>query len=196
MQATYPYGAYDAPDYPATQAPGYATALAADGVDLVNADGDEGLVIDHETWDIRKHDGTVTLVSPKTGEHRTFRIRTVRDTRHATDSRKPSTLIGARIVELFCGTDNTEDYKPFAFVSDGSYASYPAGHVVVWKNYRHYGENAATIWESYADLLNRPRYWSGRGVQYLIGLECRRCGRPLTHPDSIADGLGPVCRTK
>lgn len=133
------------------------------------------------------HDGAVTLTSPRTGEHRTFRIRTVRD----------GDLAGARIVELLNGPDNGSDFQAFAFVSDGRHGrNCLAGTVCVWKRFRGDESGEPSIYERYADLLNRPAHWSAKGVQYLISLKCRRCGRDLTHPDSIADGLGPICRQK
>jgi hypothetical protein len=130
------------------------------------------------------HDAVLTLVSPKTGDHRTFRIRTVRH----------GNLEGKRVVEMLIGPDNTDDFMPFGFIADGTGLSI-AGTVITWKKFR--GEfPERSQYERFADLLNRPLDWSARGVEYLISLKCRRCGRDRTHPESLADGLGPVCREK
>jgi hypothetical protein len=145
---------------------------------------DTPLTITAEQLNLSRHDAVVTLVSPRTGDHRTIRVRTVRN----------GNLEGKRVVELLTGPDNTEDYQPFAFISDGT-GLLPAGTVIVWKKFRGDGFEK-TMHERFADLLNRPRHWSERGVEYLISLKCRRCGRDLTHPDSLADGLGPYCRQK
>ena len=155
----------------------------------VNADEDEsrqidGLRITADRLNLAKHDCTLTLVSPKTGDHRTFRVRTVRD----------GNLEGKRVVELLAGPDNSDDYQGFGFIADTT-GLLAAGTVIVWKRYRGDGIEK-TLHEQLADLLNRPLYWSARGVEYLISLKCRRCGRALTHPESIADGLGPICREK
>jgi len=146
--------------------------------------GDE-LVVTTEQFDLAKHDAVVTLVSPKTGDHRTFRVSSIHD----------GPLAGKKVLSLLEGPDNTNDYRGFAFVSQGEPESkYPAGIVFVWKRFKGQGEKS--LWERYADMLSRPKHWEQRGVQYLISLRCRRCGHSLTRPDSIADGLGPVCRSK
>jgi hypothetical protein len=150
----------------------------------IDAHQDDGLQITADQLNLAKHDGTITLVSPRTGEHRTFRVRTVRD----------GNLEGKRIVELLAGPDNGDDYQGFGFIADGT-GLLLAGTVIVWKRYRGDGCEK-TLHERFADLLNRPVYWSSRGVEYLISLKCRRCGRDLTHPTSLADGLGPICREK
>lgn len=146
-----------------------------------------GLQVAPSQFDPARHDGKITLVSPRTGEHRTFRIRTVR--------RGP--LAGSRVVEILSGPDNESSYSGFAFISDGRASNaYPSGTVTVWKRYRGDEGGKPSLHEQYADLLNRMAYWGGRGVEYLISLQCRRCGRDLTHPESIADGLGPICRER
>jgi Family of unknown function (DUF6011) len=152
------------------------------------SDADEpstgALQITPDQLNLSRHDAVITLVSPRTGDHRTIRVRTVRH----------GNLEGKRVAELLTGLDNTADYQPFAFISDGSGLSI-AGTVIVWKKYR--GEwPEKSQHERLADLLNRPLHWSARGVEYLINLKCRRCGRDLTHPESLADGLGPHCRRK
>lgn len=125
-------------------------------------------------FDIARHDAIVTLVSPRTGDHRTFKISTV----HHGD------LAGKRIVSLLVGPD---DYQGFGFIIDG--------RVMVWRRCRSdYG--GPSMFEKYADLLNRASHWAAKGVQYMISLKCRRCSRDLTHPSSLADGLGPICREK
>jgi len=142
------------------------------------------LSITADQLNLSRHDAVITLVSPKTGDHRTIRVRTVRH----------GNLEGKRVVELITGPDNTADFQPFAFISDGTGLCI-AGTVIVWKKYRGDGFEK-TMHERLADLLNRPIYWSSRGVEFLISLKCRRCHRDLTHPSSLADGLGPYCRQK
>lgn len=132
-------------------------------------------------WDITKHDGKVTVLNTVTGNHRTFKISTVHKEGHA--------LEGKRIVALLAGPNNTLDYEGFAFVAEN-------GSVRVWSKKRgdiKDGRYVETEWEKFADLLTRPHYWSERGVEYMASLACRRCGRPLTHPESIASGIGPIC---
>ena len=152
------------------------TATMTDDTTTTDATG-EAIQVGANAFDIRRHDAVLTLVSPRTGEHRTFRVRSIHR----------GNLEGKRVVEMLEGPDNGSDYRAFAFVGDD-------GRVMVWKAYR--GESGErSQWERFGDLLARPALWHARGVQYLISLNCRRCGRPLTHPASITDGLGPHCRT-
>jgi hypothetical protein len=144
-----------------------------------------GLTVTAAEFDIARHDAKITLISPRSGEHRTFRVRTIRN----------GDLAGARVVELLNGPDNTASYQPFAFVSDGRHGTTcPMGTVCVWRRFR--GEQEPSIYERYADLLNRAAYWAARGVEFKLSLKCRRCGRDLTHPGSLTDGMGPICREK
>jgi hypothetical protein len=139
----------------------------------------DGLEVGGDVFDVRRHDATVTLTSPRTGEHRTFRIRTVRS----------GDLEGKRVVELLSGPDNGSDYRAFAFVS---IQGPQVGRIFVWNRYKG-ADGERSLYERYADLLARPEFWSAKGVAYLAALRCRRCGRPLTHPESIGSGVGPVC---
>ena len=146
-------------------------------LDDATQEAEVGLAVTLDQFDICKHDCVVTLVSPKTGDHRTFKIATVRE-----DSKSP--LAGKRIVSLLTGPSNTEDFEGFGFVS-------PDGTIKVWNRLKGNGE--PSTWERFADLLATPHYWSARGVTYQFSLRCRRCGRPLTHPDSLISGMGPIC---
>ncbi len=148
-------------------------------------EGDAELAITLDQWDITKHDCVVTLVSPKTGDHRTFKISTVREGKG--EDKTKGGLAGKRIVSLLTGPDNCNDFTGFAFVGDD-------GAVKVWKRLR--GENDLSEWERLADMIACPNYWAARGVTYQFSLRCRRCQKPLTRPDSIRDGLGEICRSK
>jgi Family of unknown function (DUF6011) len=153
-------------------------------IDADQPSTDSPLQITVDQLNLSKHDAVLTLVSPKSGDHRTIRVRTVRH----------GNLEGKRVVELLTGPCNTDDFQAFGFISDGT-GLLPAGTVIVWKKYRGDWPEKSQH-ERLADLLNRPIYWSGRGVEFLISLKCRRCHRDLTHPSSLADGLGPYCRRK
>lgn len=133
-----------------------------------------------ETFDIARHNGRVTISNPQTGQHRTFAITTV--------TNEASGLHGKRIVALLTGPDNENDYTGFAFADEH-------GRVTVWKRFR--GESGTkSQHEKFASLLQFPATWSRRGLVYQIEGRCRRCNSPLTHPQSIASGLGPICAEK
>lgn len=146
--------------------------------------GHLGISIPAERLNLAIHNGIITMQNPATGNHRTFRVYTVKDGKFA----------GSRMVALLEGPDNGNDYRPFAFVSDGSYRSCPAGTVNVWKRYRS-NEGPASSWEVFGKMLTNPVAWEAKGVRFRISGKCRKCNRPLTHPRSIDTGVGPICET-
>lgn len=122
---------------------------------------------------IETHNGTYTVLSKATGEHRTFCIRTQKD---------PAGFApGRRIVALLVGPDNGHDYKGFGFVEDD-------GRIYVWKKCRD------GMFEKLARMLEHlgEHEQAGRVEVYVEG-RCRRCNRRLTHPESIRSGIGPEC---
>jgi hypothetical protein len=137
----------------------------------------QGIVLNETNFNVAIHDGIVTIANPQTGQHRTFKIETIRN--------EESPLKGKRIVSLLIGPDNGEDYKGFAFAGENG--------VTVWKRFR---DTDNGVWEKYASMLSYPALWGRKGVKYLCEARCRRCSRRLTVPESIADGIGPVCREK
>ncbi len=145
-------------------------------------EGAAELAITLDQFDICKHDCVVTLTSPRTGDHRTFKIATVREGKG--EDKTKGGLAGKRIVSLLVGPDNVNDFSGFAFVNDG-------GIVKVWSRLR--GNGVLSDYEKFADLLTNPNYWASRGVTYQFSLRCTRCGRPLTHPSSLISGMGPIC---
>lgn len=144
---------------------------------MMTAESEPQIEITADDFDIARHNGEITVTNPVTGAHRTFRVRTCLG----------GDLEGKRVVELLIGSDNTGDYRGFAFVTE-------RGRVAVWTKCRGSQEQRSDF-EVFADMLARPKVWADRrGVVYQIAGRCRRCNRLLTHPESIADGLGPTCR--
>lgn len=118
------------------------------------------------------HNGTLTLENPATGNHRTFKIRTI----PADSDFAP----GERVVGLLTGPDNTSDYTWFGFVKPE--------RVIVWKKHR------GGVYDTYARMLANPEPWEAKGVVYHWDhVCCRKCGRDLTTPESLESGIGPVC---
>lgn len=135
------------------------------------------LTITPQQLNIAVHDCTVTLVSPRTGDHRTFRIKTERKGK----------LEGKRIISLLTGPNNEANYVGFGFVDVD-------GVINVWRRYR--ADDGRSLHERFADIFHRPSHWEGKGVKFMISLNCRRCARKLTHPESITNGYGPECIKK
>ena len=133
-----------------------------------------------EVWNVATHNGWVTIENPETGRHRTFQVETISDEASAEYMR------GKRVVRLLTGPDRDNDTTGFAFVS-------PEGQVQVWKRFRSAVVGQSSEWEKFARLLQFPAHFAGRGLVYHIEGRCRRCNRPLTHPQSIMSGIGPIC---
>lgn len=90
----------------------------------------------------------------------------------------------AQVAEFLAGPDNTLDFIGFAFITDG-------GQVRVWKSYKQDSRIVAGIaYLMAATDEDRKR----AGFEYaLASSRCCKCGRTLTVPASIHQGLGPVC---
>lgn len=120
------------------------------------------------------HNGEVTIENPKTGNHRTFRIKT----QPADSNFAPN----QRILQMLNGPNNEFDYKPFAFVNSSK--------VAIWRKHR----NKTNM--TYISMLVHPESWKKKGVVYHFSEACRRCNRKLTTPESVKAGIGPICAQK
>lgn len=117
---------------------------------------------------------TITVVSIKSGTRFTYRIRA----KEVGEDRK------LHFVSVLRGPENTADYAYLGTIfPDGSYhhgkkskvtADAPSAKAFAWL-WTHLDSSDIEIWHA------------GR---------CSRCGRQLTTPESIREGLGPVCRER
>lgn len=125
--------------------------------------------------------GKITLRNRETGEHRTFRIRTQKE-----DAKFAP---GKRIIALLSGPDNCNDYQGFGFVDDSG--------ITVWTKKRGDGERSKFQWFAIM-LWGTATEQGGWDAKYEIMVEkkCLRCNRTLTEPESIIQGIGPICRGK
>lgn len=135
-----------------------------------------GIVLGADEFNFSVHDACVTILNPATGQHRTFCIETQSD--------DASFAPGKRVVSLLIGPNRSEwsDWQSFAFATDQG--------IKVWRSY------GGTDFERFANMLENPIKWQAKGAEYMAEIACRRCGRPLTHPESIQTGLGPICAGK
>jgi hypothetical protein len=112
------------------------------------------------------HNGIFTVYNPKTGNHRTFQIKTV----------KNGGLKGKRIISMLIGPDNTSDYLPIAFVTNYE--------IIPFKKYK------GTQYEKLVNvLLNVEKF----GMEVKASTKCRVCNRRLTTFESISSGIGKRC---
>lgn len=118
------------------------------------------------------HNGVFTVKSTKTGEHRTFRISTM--------PKNGQFAPGKRVVSLLVGPDNTQDYKQFGFVYDDN--------ISVWSRLR------GGQFDDLAYMLKHLDVYIENGkVEVFAATRCRICNKPLTTPESVESGIGPIC---
>jgi hypothetical protein len=109
-----------------------------------------------------------TLVSKKTGSRYTYRVRKGDH---------------ALFVDLLTGPDNRTDWTYVGARTDHGFkgaAGVPPPASIVWF-FQKLDLNDA-------EGLAQVEFWHQGN--------CSRCGHPLTDPESIARGLGPICATK
>jgi hypothetical protein len=122
---------------------------------------------------IATHNGTFTVTSIKTGEHRTFRVKT----------QKPDANFapGSRVISLLVGPNNEGDYKGFGFVGDN-------GQIYLWGKYK------TPTFQAYKRMLeNMAGHIEAGNIDVLSATKCRVCNHKLTDPVSIETGIGPIC---
>lgn len=90
---------------------------------------------------------------------------------------------GEVIISRLVGPNNTKDYKGVAFAK-------PDGKVIVWA--KHRGDTRLV--EALEVLAGDPKA-AGKAYAKASG-NCYRCNHPLTTPESIEAGIGPVCAEK
>lgn len=122
------------------------------------------------------YNGFYTLTFPD-GSHRTFRI----STRPAKGKFAP----GKRVISILIGPDNTSDYEMVGFVEERG--------ITIWRSKLNGAgggklqEYAAILW----DLAVNGEVIEG--YELAVSRRCLKCNRPLTDPESIERGIGPVC---
>jgi hypothetical protein len=132
------------------------------------------------TWsDVNKFvfagNSTFTLVSKVTGRRFTYRLTTKKS--------EPGVLFA----KLLSGPDNTSNYRYMGCVG--------RTHLTLLYTIKSQVSGAAASFKALAWFLQQHKY----NLDYHTKLEvwhegrCGRCGRKLTVPGSIADGIGPEC---
>lgn len=144
-----------------------------EGQDIDGGEGD-ALTLTVDQFNPLVHNGTLTVLSHRSGEHRTFKVATITD---------EGNLCGKRTLAI---GDPYNGFFPFAFVNDKD------GRVHVWKKFR--GLTGPSFHDRCARMFEniRARVNAGRITVEISG-SCRRCNRVLTHPESIETGMGPTC---
>jgi hypothetical protein len=129
--------------------------------------------------------GKITIESPK-GGHRTFSIKTQED-----DAKFAP---GKRVIALLAGPDNENSYKGFGFVNETG--------IYIWNSKKAPEGQPLTSWQVFGAMIwnlankgEESSYYK-MGYRMLIEKKCLVCNRTLTTPESIANGIGPICAGK
>jgi len=124
------------------------------------------------------NNGTFTLINKDTETYVTLKIHTV----------QKGNLEGKRMVSKLIGPDNETSYKGFAFVDDND-------NINVWRKCQDKKTlQTAHILRSMAIDGDKSKYADKVDMQ--LSKRCMRCNRKLTTPQSLEDGIGPLCIKK
>jgi len=159
-----------------------STSLYAQAKEILLGMGvDEGIIDDAvEKQEFEKrpeyvslftHNGLFTVKSLRTGDHRTFRVKT----QPADSNFAP----GKRVLSYLYGPNNTQDYRGFAFIEDG--------RILPWRS-------ASAVCKQYVTMLeNLDEHERCNRIEVHVSTRCRICNRTLTTPESVKSGIGPIC---
>jgi hypothetical protein len=125
-------------------------------------------------------DGFYTVVYAAANTHRTLKVETP----------ESGNLAGKTIVGYLVGTDNENDYRFFGFLNPAT------GALTFWRKFQmaEAPERLARIAAAVRIITSNPTE-AGKNYALASG-KCCRCGRTLTVPASIHNGLGPECAKK
>lgn len=120
---------------------------------------------------------TVTFKSVKTGTHYTYRLK-------AGDN-------GFVFIGVLTGADNETNYSYLGYLRRGLYIH---GRRVPKRSDVPRGAPSAVAFDwVYRQLVKGTM---PKQLEIWHDGSCGRCGRKLTHPDSVARGIGPECASK
>lgn len=151
----------------------YALNAPFGGANTHNENGEPLKSTKSKSW-------TFTLYNSDRQTHLTFR------------SRRPRgwTVDSPVLIDLMTGSDNESE---FGFIGSVNNNIYKASH-------------KTKVAKDKLDVANRTMVWlltkiiNGSELPEALEIKgstnCARCSRKLTNPDSIDDGLGPICRSK
>lgn len=125
--------------------------------------------------------GTATIVGKTTRYTFKFNI-------PAGDSKKPRDRI---FVSLLTGANNENDYHYIGFIAGtATFPELAAGR----KGNGAHPAFRALAW--YLRQLGKPNHGAAEQAEFYHEGVCGRCGRKLTVPESIEQGIGPECIKK
>ncbi len=124
-------------------------------------------------FDVRTHNGHVTIQNPRTGEHRTFRLWSKKFKRFGDAEPEVRRALAVMVSGVFVD---------FAWVDEDK-------GITLHKAFRDSLEHVR-----FARLLTNVACGESHGLLYHIEGRCRVCNLSLTNPLSVRLGIGPICR--
>jgi uncharacterized protein DUF6011 len=121
---------------------------------------------------------TITLESLRTGAHFTFKVK------QATDKETGELVEGMYFVSLLNGQDNENDYMYLGMIRRGQFGLTKGSRA---------GAEALSV-KAFSFFFSSTELHPELVVHHEG--RCGRCGRTLTVPESIRNGIGPECLTK
>jgi Family of unknown function (DUF6011) len=131
---------------------------------------------------------TFTIKNTNSGNHLTFKVSKPKDKATGKVDHKAT----VRFVSLLSGPDNTRSYT---YV--GSLFTNQAGDRFTLTKGSKVGRDSASFraFDAMWRILNAESRLPN-GLEFWHASKCCRCARPLTHPRSIQNGIGPECEGK
>ena len=135
---------------------------------------------------------TLTIRSRKSGVRFTYKVKSVtkdRDKNWSTGNQDRTKYF----VSVMVGPDNAEDFRYMGMMDrnlDGQYRFHPTRGSKIGANAPSF---IAFVW--FWNQLEF-KFKVSDGIEFWHEGSCCVCGRKLTVPESVADGIGPECRSK
>lgn len=135
---------------------------------------------------------TFTLVSKKTGQRFTYKVKSAakdREKNWSTGNQDRSLYF----VSLLSGPDNSNDFRYIGLLRGDINGAYRFGATT-----KSHAKPGSPSYDAFAFVWNAIE----QGARFPSGVEfwhegsCCICGRKLTVPESIASGIGPECASK
>lgn len=131
-----------------------------------------------------KKQAIFTLVSGKTGMRYTYRVER--------DNKGRPTYI----LSLLTGDDNIASYTRIGRIYPNGYNQNSETDDVYMFSQKNYGSSMPKSEKAAVLLLTEPELYLKLGGEFWAPARCRVCGRLLTTPGAIAEGIGHKCKAK
>jgi hypothetical protein len=135
---------------------------------------------------------TFTLVSKKSGQRFTYKVKSAKVNREATWSTGNQDK-ATYFVSVLAGPDNTNDYQYIGLLRRSIDGGYDFKETT-----KSHARKGSPSFDGFAYVWNMIEFGAHfpHGVEFWHEGSCCMCGRTLTVPESVADGIGPECKGK